>query len=416
MTDNDEKVSAAWSSVIGPTGDTSNARAKSRPAESASAHLDGAPSRLASQKPIDANLDSLDAPTVFDPEQDATVGMVATVQTEAGPRMRGASAGFKPQVRGRRIVEHRRPTSHISAQRNAPAATAFRDRSQGANRPSSPGGYNTLSISTNASAHLPGEPSSLSSENSVGPAHPGPPRPAHAGPDEVLVGEGPTEIHPVQSSTAARAPHRDATHIDIASALGVGPLPPPAPRAPVEPPTSTPHAPLLRSAPLPKVLGELKARAAERPPPASDPALDAGELQRVVATTESVSRLIPVVLLLFLVIATGIVAALLLNSGPPGAQEHVELRFVTKTGEPVRASATTDSTRISLTTDPPGLLVLHERDVLGKTPLILDLPVRLENPAAIELNSPYFERWATTVSADPSGSYRVQARLVRRRR
>lgn len=215
---------------------------------------------------------------------------------------------------------------------------------------------------------------------------------------------------------SAPAP-RDATHIDIASALGVAPAPPPvAPPAPLEPsarPTTGALEPLLSPEAIPPVFEELNAPD-RRSGGASYGALDPDELRRFADTTESVSRLLPVILVLFLMIASGLVAVLLLSGGPT-TQEHVELKFLTTRGRPGAVAHADDISRIAVVTDPAGLLVLHGRDILGKTPLNLDLPVTLRGKVGVELAGPYFERWVGEVTPDDSGTYRVQVRLKRRR-
>lgn len=221
-----------------------------------------------------------------------------------------------------------------------------------------------------------------------------------------------TGSHSRGPTSGLRVPARDTTHIDLASALGVGPLPPSAPPPANDSSTPDPNAPLLASTPLPKVLENLKAPPARRRGPA-DHSPDAGELQRVIATTDSVSRMIPFVLVVFLLVATALVAGLLI-SGRPVQQKHVELRFLPLRGQAVAQIASKTPTRIALATEPQGLLVLHGHEILGKTPLSVDLPIRLSNPVGVELSGPYFERWIGEVKADEAGDYQVDVILKRR--
>ncbi|MEO1337146.1 MAG: PEGA domain-containing protein, partial [Myxococcota bacterium] len=207
---------------------------------------------------------------------------------------------------------------------------------------------------------------------------------------------------------------REATHIDIAVALGVGPAPPvesPTVR-PDGPPSPSVNAPLLPSKSLPQVLNDIRQESARRRARQAMK-VDSADLARSVATTESVSRVIPAVLMVLLLISSAMVGTLLL-SGRPKAQEHVELRFLTLRGQPQAAVPSDTPSRVSIATDPPGILVLHEREILGKTPVNLDLPVQLADRVGIELSSPYFERWVGEVTPDDAGAYRVQVELKRR--
>ena len=232
--------------------------------------------------------------------------------------------------------------------------------------------------------------------------------------------EAPTTFSPQRRASAVSVRpvkvKREVTHIDLASALGVGPAPPTVdlPRAESSPAPTRPNDPLLPSASLPKVLSELRTPPAEKRSAPMFRPTDVGELRRIVATTESASRIIPVLLAVFLAIASAVVAMQLLSGGPR-TQEHIELRFLTKRGRTMATvTSAEDPSRIAIVTDPPGLLVLHGRDILGKTPLSLDLPIKLAKTVGVELSGPYFERWVGEVSPDASGVYQVRVELKRR--
>ena len=244
------------------------------------------------------------------------------------------------------------------------------------------------------------------------PTHPAVAPPTHlvvAPTGHVVEGGGPGSVlvRPQPQPTAAP---REATHIDIAAALGVGPIAPAAStRTPT--PTTGPREPLLPSIPLPKVLEQLRPSPDRRPPKGRP--VDAQDIRRAAATADSVARLIPMVMAAFLLIASALVATLLL-SGRTAAQEHVELRFLGRPGSAVEDAAADQPSRISIVTEPEGILVLHGRDILGKTPVSLDLPVRLDARVAVELTGPYFERWVGEISPDDAGAYRVHVQLKRK--
>ena len=240
------------------------------------------------------------------------------------------------------------------------------------------------------------------------------PPPSSVEPPTTFAPQRQTSAVSVRPVPVAERRHRETTHIDLASALGVGPTPPVESYEPEPPPSAHPQAPLLASASLPRVLGDLKKdqeRIRPTHPLKSSP--DPGEMRRAAATTEAVSRVVPIVLVVFLIIASGVVAALLL-SGRTAPQEHIELRFLTLRGRPIAASSAAEPSRVSITTVPPGLLVVHGREILGKTPLNVDLPLRLPTRVGVELAGPYYDRWVGEITPDDAGTYRVQVELRRK--
>lgn len=233
-----------------------------------------------------------------------------------------------------------------------------------------------------------------------------------------------------------RPPRRSGseTMLDLAAQLGMAPTPPSKPEPDPEPsePFSEPRIvkatmeippapndeidllPFLdgasadsgKSAKKPVPVVKQKARPAEGP--------DANEIHRLVAHTDAAARAIPVALAAFVIIGTVTALAMLFTS-KERRQVHVEMRFVSLAGpltSPMHASKT--PTRINIDTVPEGVFILLGQDILGKTPIAVDLPYRLDERVAVELKSPYFERWVGEVARDPTGEYRVFVELKRK--
>ena len=114
----------------------------------------------------------------------------------------------------------------------------------------------------------------------------------------------------------------------------------------------------------------------------------------------------------FVIIATITVSALLLQNAPKQS-EHVELTFLSVGKNKKRAPVRTDwKVRVSISTMPAGLLVVHDQDVLGRTPLTADLPLQLEERVVVKLSGPYYETWVTEIKRDVTGDYLINAELI----
>jgi hypothetical protein len=148
--------------------------------------------------------------------------------------------------------------------------------------------------------------------------------------------------------------------------------------------------------------------------------LDRGEtllqhLPRWLALTDGAAKLMPVLLATFVLFAT-IGGLVLVFSGMGGHdQPHVSLKFL--------ASGSVDTApidqyapaqMITLETEPPGVLVVLDRKILGATPLTFELPVRASR-VGVELTSPYFETFVTEAVKNESGQVHVKAKLIRKR-
>ncbi|MEQ8272020.1 MAG: hypothetical protein RMA76_15305 [Deltaproteobacteria bacterium] len=141
---------------------------------------------------------------------------------------------------------------------------------------------------------------------------------------------------------------------------------------------------------------------------------NADDIHRLVAHTDAAARAIPVALAAFVIIGTITALAMLFTSGDK-KQRHVEMRFFSLAGPaaaPMRPSNT--PTRVNVDTLPEGVFVLFGQDILGKTPLAIDLPYTLDDRVAVELKSPYFERWVGEIQRDPTGEYRIFVELQRK--
>lgn len=216
-----------------------------------------------------------------------------------------------------------------------------------------------------------------------------------------------------RASTPADA--RARTSLDIAAALGMAPEP-----APAEPKVSTPSPKLEPELRVPEKGGErkldlgLEAPASKRGERGPREGLRSDQLAGLAESTSRISRLIPIALGLLVLLATIAVSLQLLPSRE--RQEHVELRFLAIGGAGEITARTSVETRLTIETTPPGLLVLFDRQVLGKTPFTAEVPVDFGEGVALELSSPYFERYLGEVRPDPSGAYRIQVDLTRRER
>ena len=147
--------------------------------------------------------------------------------------------------------------------------------------------------------------------------------------------------------------------------------------------------------------------------PAEGPSADA--INRLVTRTDAAARAIPIVLAAFVILST-ITALALLFGSKDTKQAHVEMRFVSLAGPTKSAARSSDTTtRIAVDTIPEGVFVLYGRDVLGKTPIVVEMPLDLDERIGVELRSPYFERWIGEVGRDPTGEYRVFVELEKKK-
>lgn len=202
----------------------------------------------------------------------------------------------------------------------------------------------------------------------------------------------------------------EKTDLDIAAALGMAPLPAPNLPLPVlAPPPPPNHEPKLADV-LREVAEEKKGK--KKSVGAYREGPQAEDLQRAAATSDSLARIIPVLLMVFLVLGAIAVSVRMLRSGESGNQTHVELRIlpIGKGAAPVLRPSE-QSTRLNIDTIPPGLLVLYKGEVLGRTPFSVDLPIELLGPAAAEVSSPYYEPWVGEWVPEAKGEFKILATL-----
>jgi hypothetical protein len=217
------------------------------------------------------------------------------------------------------------------------------------------------------------------------------------------------------ASRAAKSQARDApqgrqeTLLDAAAQIGVAPEPR-LESLPHEAPTDEPS--LEDPFPEPKNLDLdpfLEERPAQRKAPSAGvAALDIHRLAEGAATT---AKIIPVILGLFVVLATLMISISLFRTQTPKT-EHVELRFLEAVGEV--PTTTEGGVRVMIETLPPDLLVVHDRQILGKTPLTIDLPIAVGNSVGVELKGPYYEDWIGHVQKSPAGELEIRAELIRK--
>ncbi len=143
-----------------------------------------------------------------------------------------------------------------------------------------------------------------------------------------------------------------------------------------------------------------------------------GEIGRIANAAATTSKLIPVSLGVFVIVATMYVMISLFHSTVQTREEHVELRFLaTLNGKPTQVVTQegAKSARIYIETVPSDLLVIHNREILGKTPLTIDLPIALGDEIGVELSGPYYETWVSQVRREPtSDEYRIHAELTKK--
>jgi hypothetical protein len=140
------------------------------------------------------------------------------------------------------------------------------------------------------------------------------------------------------------------------------------------------------------------------------------DIRRYAASADVTARLIPIILGVFVIVSTlyGMVA--IIQSMATKTDEHVELRFLaTLNGTPSEMITRQGAkmTRIYIETTPPELIVLHNRAILGKTPITVDLPIELSEEIGVELSSPYYETWISQVKRE-SDEYRIRAELTKK--
>jgi hypothetical protein len=204
---------------------------------------------------------------------------------------------------------------------------------------------------------------------------------------------------------------REQTAIDIASALGIAPEP--SNSAPVPKPSrsNAEDPPLHVPDAGPEPFLALN-RPTEKAGPHARPSegLSGEQLGGLAEGTERIARLLPVVLMILLVLSTIAVSVRLFK--PEARQEHLELRFLALGQGKAFNSQTDLATTIVVDTEPPGILVLYDRDILGKTPFTAMVPVELENNVVVELSGPYFEKWIAEVKRGPAGDYTIKVNLT----
>jgi hypothetical protein len=218
----------------------------------------------------------------------------------------------------------------------------------------------------------------------------------------------PPATPPSPSSSPAAA---ERTALDLAAALGMAPEPRSATPRPerrlAEPELRVPD----KGAPPPELRVELLEL---REPAKKRDGLRAEQLATLARSTGLLAKLLPVAMGILVLLATVALSLSLLRREE--RQEHVELRFLAIGDDHAVATHSEVGTPVNIETEPPGLLVMFNRQVLGKTPFNGRIPVELEDKVAVELSSPYFERWLGEVRRGPAGDYTITVDLTRRGR
>ncbi|MCB9654710.1 MAG: hypothetical protein H6729_11330 [Deltaproteobacteria bacterium] len=133
------------------------------------------------------------------------------------------------------------------------------------------------------------------------------------------------------------------------------------------------------------------------------------------ATAHATSKIIPMLLAIFVVLST-IAISIMFFAGSAKNDLHVRVRFLDVGGNPSTLELVQGDTpsHIVVETDPPGVLVVFEQTILGRTPCSADLKVKLQDNIGVELDGPYFEPWVGELSRDLAGDFRLTAKLVRK--
>lgn len=140
------------------------------------------------------------------------------------------------------------------------------------------------------------------------------------------------------------------------------------------------------------------------------------DIRRLAAVSSATAKVIPLVMGIFVVVATLIIGLKLFRASGPPKTQHVELRFLTThrgKQTQVFTSEGAPTARVSIETTPADVLVVHNRQILGKTPITVDLPIDLGKEIGVELSGPYYETWISQVPRDATTEeYRIKAELI----
>jgi hypothetical protein len=137
------------------------------------------------------------------------------------------------------------------------------------------------------------------------------------------------------------------------------------------------------------------------------------DIPRFVQMAETSSKIIPVMIAAFVVFAITMTFVAFFSGSGVTATQHIELRFLPiKDVEPNPYEV---PPTITIETEPPGILVILDRRIIGATPITFESPQRGEQ-IGIELESPYFERWIGEAKRSPTGEMKFVAKLIKKRR
>ncbi len=205
------------------------------------------------------------------------------------------------------------------------------------------------------------------------------------------------------------------THLDLAAALGVAPEPTGKEERKRSLPEgmTRPPEPSLEKLDVGQFLGkkaskrDFAAKSSSQPDPHN---LD--QIQDLARATDNIAKILPTLLGGFVLLAT-VVLGVLLMSGRSVSTEHVELYFLSQGPGNGVEYGKQYSTPIVIESDPPGLMIVHQQELLGKTPLSTTLPVRLPSKISVQLSSPFYDTWFGEVQEELTGEYRIKATLRR---
>lgn len=127
-------------------------------------------------------------------------------------------------------------------------------------------------------------------------------------------------------------------------------------------------------------------------------------------TTDALARIIPVILASLVLLAVVAFFGRLLG-GRATTTPHVELELMGVAGAPPPRPDPVRTARLVVETEPAGVLVFHRRQILGKTPLEVDIPFDLPRTIGVRLRGPIFREWVGQIDESFGGLFVVRAAL-----
>lgn len=188
--------------------------------------------------------------------------------------------------------------------------------------------------------------------------------------------------------------------------------PPHGPNAPLILPSPDPAPEPRRARPRMSTLNRLMHLAQRSVGRSSAQGPDGLKIYRAVEATESAARIIPLLLGAMLLLFTLWIAAALQRPGSH-QQPHVELSILGAAAQTPQEGSATQFARLVIETEPAGLLVVLDDEILGKTPFDAMLNLPDTDSVGVRLHGPFFQTWVGELQREEDGSYALTARLTK---